>query len=112
MTAGLRKCHSCGETKHFPDAFRDQSRTCLPCAAAIRRDKREKVSQTLRARRGNPDLFTSSLVKLEAVWGPFAKWTREQHCAHTALLCRAVGIDDAVAHVETRGRPRSVESAA
>ena len=45
--------------------------------------------------------YDITLRQCEAQWGPFSRWTREQHRAHTAMLCRAVGIDETRARAET-----------
>ena len=107
-----RACSACGEEKSFPYMFRKKSKQCVNCYSAKRRiiqaktraaerERLRSARQTaqVQARQANAHAvplntrrFEVSLSLLEASWGPYAKWTPEQHLQHSTWLRRAAGI--------------------
>lgn len=55
--------------------------------------------------------FDYTRVKLEAIWGPYAGWTRDQHRQHTLLLYRFLGWGPEAVHSvvlrQTPGEPHA-----
>ena len=68
-------------------AARD-ARQALVAAAATARDARRAMNGP-----AGPSLFDATLAACAAAWGvPYARWSRDQHAQHTALIRRQLGL--------------------
>ncbi len=74
---GIRSAHPAGRPPRVP-----------------RPERIVRVPKPKRAPKPETD-FDITLRACEAEWGPFRTWSREHHRVHTAMLCRAAGIDEA-----------------
>jgi len=75
-----------------------ECRLCRNAAQARRNRRRRRVTPAPPAPVQPPDgcwtprhPFDYTRVQLEATWGPYAGWTREQHRQHTLLLYQFLG---------------------
>lgn len=110
MTDGLRPCAICGHRKAPASFYAENGQTCKTCkadaASAWKRVNRAAIlakahairealnaqRASARARRGEPSRFDATRTALERAWGPYGRWTREQHAQHTTVLRRAAGM--------------------
>lgn len=73
---------------------RESARMAHLAVLARRAERKDKW----RTPQGNP--FDATRVALEAQWGAYATWTRDQHAQHTEILRRMAGLDDETPRAE------------
>lgn len=101
-----RVCKVCHERQSYPAAFGLYRRICHACRAAKdtdaqrlrmkawREQRKAEQRENVRGKRLMADRFALSVQTLEALWGPYRTWTREQHAQHSVMLRQLAGVPE------------------
>lgn len=95
----LRFCPRCEQWRERVAGFRERRQVCKRCDTRTKLETRKAKRLQVRAPGQHPaprpaaeGLFERTLTQLQATWGPYSTWSREQHRQHTALMRAVLGL--------------------